>query len=522
MPSAMQTVPAPHSKSQLVSDFKLPLREFEALCEKSESSFSFPELGDYEVPSKEDHKRLGTVSDRKGRVGKAGDSNSGQKALPASSTGNKRSASAYPPLQELIPTQEKHQQLHLRIPIVPTQLITDLDGFSASNWKEEFPLLSWSDFLNDDILDGDQLHTKEEVSEEDYKPQKEAIRKQHSSGSKGRREKGHGQSSAKEVRSKYSSKHSKSDDHKGERERLSKSLHSDRRQRSTTKESDTDRQSRSRSVVPSKADARTLLGSNPSLEAKASHAERRKSRDLDGSTHSVHVSKDIAQSRRSQLSRSVTHSRKGLDTRAGTHSLYVSTDIGKATKAHHCERRKRSGTKESDTDRQSRSRSAASSEVKRSCSRDKNPGLEVKAIHASRRKSQDLDASTHSVHVSKDIAQSRRSLRSRSVLDGRKSRDMDGSTHTVHVSMDIWKAFPGKDLDGALSKGLPAEGIPKGSLRVHSLGQVKHCPTTSQDAQERHLGRDGKNTSAGRAFEEKSPRVEARDTRYRRTTTPSA
>jgi hypothetical protein len=237
---------------------------------------------------------------------------------------------------------------------------------------------------------------------------------------------------------------------------------------------------------------------------------------LDVSTHSVHVSKDITQSRRSQLPGSVTHCRNGLDTRAGTHSLHVSTDIGKASKAHHRERRKRSGTKESDTDWQLRSRSVASSEVKKSYSRDKNPGLEAKAVHASRRKSQDLDASTHSVHVSKDIAQSRRSLRSGSVLDCRKSQDLDVSTHSVHVSKDIWKAFPGKDFDGALLKGLSAEGIPKRSLSVHSLGQVKHRPITSQDVQERQLGHDENNTSAGRVSEEKSPQVETRDTHRRR------
>ncbi len=108
--------------------------------------------------------------------------------------------------------------------------------------KERFPLLSWNDFINDDILDGDEIHTKEGAPEEDDKTQKEAIKNRHSSDSKGSQENLHGQSSAKEVRSKSSSEHGKHDKHKGEfklereHRHLSRSRHCERRQRSSTKE----------------------------------------------------------------------------------------------------------------------------------------------------------------------------------------------------------------------------------------------------------------------------------------------
>jgi hypothetical protein len=561
MPATMQAVPAPYSKSQEVFDFDFSLcelikgqdflenEEFKTLCEKSESSFS--QFGDDETSKISE--RFDSVNDLNEKVRKASGSSGDKKAktLPASSIGNRRTISASAPLQELILTQEKHQQ-HIEV-------IADVNCLSSSNHdgKEQFPLLSWSDFLNDDILDGDQIHTKEEASEEDCKSQKEAIKNRNSSDCKGSREKVHGKSSAKEVRSKSSSKQSKSEKHKGElkrereRRHLSKSRHCERRQRSSTRESDTDRQSSCRSAAPFEGDVNTLLGSNrrsngtsrndlgldssihsclipvkrsdphdknPGLEAKAIHGSQRKSQDLDMSTHSVHVSKDIAQSRRRQLSGSVIHRRKSLDTGASIHSVHVSKVIEKASKTSHCEQRQRSSTKESDTDRQL-SRSAAASKVKRSDSHDKNPGLEAKSIHRSQRKSQDLDISTHSVHVSKDIAQSRRSHRSGSVLNRRKSKDMDASTHSVHVSRDTWKAFPEKDSDGALLKSLPTfvndmeEEIPKGSLHIHSRSQVKHRPTPSRDAQKRHLGRDEHSDNA-------SPQVGARVARRscRRTT----
>jgi hypothetical protein len=447
------------------------------------------------------------------------------------------------------------------------ELVTMPTTVQVHDSKERFPLLSWNDFINDDILDGDEIHTKEGAPEEDDKTQKEAIKNRHSSDSKGSQENLHGQSSAKEVRSKSSSEHGKHDKHKGEfklereHRHLSRSRHCERRQRSSTKENDTERQSRSCSATPFEADVNTLLGSNrrsngtsgndldldpsihscfipvkrpdshgknPGLKAKVIHGSQRKSQDLDMSTHSVRVSKDIAQSRRSQLSGSVIHRRKSLDTGTSIHSVHVSTDIERAFEARDCERHQRSSTKERDTDRQL-SRSAAPAKVKRSDSHDKNPGLEAKAKHnRSQRKSQDLDMSTHSVHVSKDIAQSRRSHRSGSVLDRRKSKDMDASTHSVHISKDIGKVRLGRDCDGVVSKVLlqfvnyNEEEIPKGSLRVHSRSQVKHHPTTSRDAQERHLGRDRKsdNTSADRVSKEPSPQVEARFTRRsrRRTT----
>ena len=552
MPTTMQAVPAPHSKSQKVFDFDFSLDFLENEEFKTfESSFSLPHFGDDGT-----HKiseRFNSVNDLNEKLRKVGGSNGNKEAtaLLASSIGNRRAISASAPLQEPILTQEKHQQLIECTPITPAQAISDANCLSSSihrhDSKKQSPLLSWSDFLNDDILDGDQIHTKEEASEEDYKTRKEAIKNRHSSDSKGSREKVHSQSSVKEVRSKSSSKHGKNDKHNGElklereRHHLSKSRHCERRQRSSTKESDTDRQ-------PLEADVNTLLGSrrsngtsrndldldpsihsclipvkrsdshdkNAGLEAKAINRNQRKSQDLDMSTNYVHVSKDIVQSRRSQLSGSVIHRRKSLDTGASIHSVHVSKDIENASKARHCDRRERSSNKGSDTDRQL-SRSAAPSKVKRPDSHDKNPGLEAKAIHRSQRKSQDLDMSTHSVHVSKDIGQSRKSHRSRSVLDRRKSKDMDASTHSVHVSKDIGKAPLGKDSDGVVSKVLPTfvndneEALPKGSLRVHSRSQVKLRPTTSRDAD---------NASAVSVSEEPSPQVEARVARRsrRRTT----
>jgi hypothetical protein len=464
MSTAMQAAPAPHSKFLTVFDLNLSLRElingqdsleneeFKMLCEKSESSFSLPQFGDDGAPKTSEI--FDSVNDLKEEPRKAGGSNGNTKALPASPTRSRRTVrttSASPPLQQLIRTQEKHEQLLERIPTIPAQVIADLDGFSASihchDSKEHFPLLSWSDFLNDDILDTDlkcwkedQMRTKEEASGEGYKTQKEAIKNR-----KGSREKVQGQSSAKEVRSKSSSKHSKSEIDTGEREHdrrhRSKSRHYERRQRSSTNESDADRQSRSRSAAPSEANVHTLLGSN-----------RRSNVGLDSSIHSCFVP------------------------------------------------------------------------VKRTFYHAKSPGLEAKAIRGSQRKSQDLDMSTHSVHVSKDIARSRRKHGSGSVLHRRRSLDMGASTHSVHVSKDIGKAGLGKDSDGAMSKGLPIfvnyseEDIPKGSLRVHSRSQARHRPTASRDAQEGHLGRDEKsdNAPAGRVFEEPSPLGKARVSRRSR------
>jgi hypothetical protein len=124
---------------------------------------------------------------------------------------------------------------------------------------------------------------------------------------------------------------------------------------------------------------------NPGLEAKAILGSQRKSKDLDLSPHSVHVSKDIAQSRQSR-----GNSRKDAGPDSSIHSALIP--------------------------------------VGRSSPHDKNSGSKAKAIRGSQRKSKDLDI-THSVHTSKDIAQSRRIRKSSQSSETTRREPISTSDH---------------------------------------------------------------------------------------------